>query len=72
MLSRASAATARSAMTVHFRLPPPELVFLNRRLMGTFIMLGALRAELNARQALLDALKRDPSRGELLPAAVGD
>lgn len=72
MLSRASAATARSAMTVHFRLPPPELVFLNRRLMGTFIMLGALRAELNARQALLDALKRDPSREELLPAAVGD
>jgi hypothetical protein len=56
MLSRASAATARSAMTVHFRLPPPELVFLNRRLMGTFVMLGALRAELNTRARLLRAL----------------
>jgi predicted unusual protein kinase regulating ubiquinone biosynthesis (AarF/ABC1/UbiB family) len=57
MLGRASAATARNAMTVHFRLPPPELVFLNRRLMGAFLMLGALGAELNARGALLDVLK---------------
>jgi hypothetical protein len=43
-------------MTVHFRLPPPELVFLNRRLMGTFLMLGALDAEVNARPLLLRAL----------------
>jgi predicted unusual protein kinase regulating ubiquinone biosynthesis (AarF/ABC1/UbiB family) len=56
MLSRASAATARNAMTVHFRLPPPELVFLNRRLMGTFRMLGVLGAELNARPLLERAL----------------
>jgi predicted unusual protein kinase regulating ubiquinone biosynthesis (AarF/ABC1/UbiB family) len=56
LLSRASAATARNAMTVHFRLPPPELVFLNRRLMGTFLMLGALDAEVNARPLLLRAL----------------
>ena len=56
MLGRASAATARSAMTVHFRLPPPELVFLNRRLMGTFVMLGALGAEFNARSLLLPRL----------------
>jgi len=62
MLSRASAATARSAMTVHFRLPPPELVFLNRRLMGTFVMLGALGAEFNARGRLLRALRPDPAR----------
>ena len=59
MLSRASAATARNAMTVHFRLPPPELVFLNRRLMGVFLMLGALGAELNARPLLLRALGVD-------------
>ncbi len=61
MLARASAATARSAMTVHFRLPPPELVFLNRRLMGTFLMLGALGAELNARPLLLKALRLPPA-----------
>lgn len=59
MLGRASAATARNAMTVHFRLPPPELVFLNRRLMGTFLMLGALGAELNARDLLLRILRDD-------------
>ena len=57
LLSRASAATARNAMTVHFRLPPPELVFLNRRLMGTFLLLGALGAEFNARPLLLRALR---------------
>ena len=62
MLGRASAATARNAMTVHFRLPPPELVFLNRRLMGTFLMLGALGAELNARELLLGILG-DPAGG---------
>ena len=63
MLARASAATARNAMTVHFRLPPPELVFLNRRLMGAFLMLGALGAELNARPALLEILGVD-GRGQ--------
>jgi len=60
LLSRASAATARNAMTVHFRLPPPELVFLNRRLMGMFALLGALGAELNARAVLLRALGGEP------------
>ncbi len=64
LLSRASAATARNAMTVHFRLPPPELVFLNRRLMGTFVMLGVLGAELNARDRLLRALALDPAGGQ--------
>ena len=66
MLGRASAATARSAMTVHFRLPPPELVFLNRRLMGTFVMLGALGAEFNARGRLLRALGLDPGTRPLI------
>jgi predicted unusual protein kinase regulating ubiquinone biosynthesis (AarF/ABC1/UbiB family) len=63
LLGRASAATARNAMTVHFRLPPPELVFLNRRLMGTFVMVGALGAELNARPLLLRALGIDETGG---------
>jgi len=67
LLSRASAATARNAMTVHFRLPPPELVFLNRRLMGTFLMLGALGAEFNARPLLLRILRLDDA-GQPLPA----
>jgi predicted unusual protein kinase regulating ubiquinone biosynthesis (AarF/ABC1/UbiB family) len=66
LLGRASAATARNAMTVHFRLPPPELVFLNRRLMGVFLMLGALGAEFSARPLLLEALRLD-ERGQALP-----
>ena len=67
MLGRAAAATARSTMTVHFRLPPPELVFLHRRLMGTFLMLGALGAEFNARDLMLRALRLDDA-GRPLPA----
>lgn len=69
MLRRASAATARNAMTVHFRLPPPELVFLNRRLMGTFLLLGALGAEFNARPRLLRALGVDASGRPAPPAS---
>ena len=73
MLSRAAAATARSAMSIHFRLPPPELVFLHRRLMGTFILLGALGVELNARDALLRALRLSPEEAARLPAGkAGD
>jgi predicted unusual protein kinase regulating ubiquinone biosynthesis (AarF/ABC1/UbiB family) len=68
MLRRASAATARNAMSVHFRLPPPELVFLNRRLMGTFLLLGALGAELNARPQLLRALGEHAAGRPAAPA----
>ena len=64
LLTRAAAATARNAMTVHFRLPPPELVFLHRRLIGTFSMLAALGAELSPREQLLAALGNPPLRGK--------
>jgi predicted unusual protein kinase regulating ubiquinone biosynthesis (AarF/ABC1/UbiB family) len=50
---RAANAFAHSALTVHFRLPPREIVFLHRRLTGTYVMLATLRAELNARPCLL-------------------
>jgi predicted unusual protein kinase regulating ubiquinone biosynthesis (AarF/ABC1/UbiB family) len=63
LLARASAATARNAMTVHFRLPPPGLVFLNRRLMGTFVLLGALDARFNPRPFLLRALREGGAPG---------
>ncbi len=53
---RAANAFARSALTVHFRIPPREIVFLHRRLTGTYVMLATLRAELNARQCLLHHL----------------
>jgi predicted unusual protein kinase regulating ubiquinone biosynthesis (AarF/ABC1/UbiB family) len=50
---RASKVAAVNALSVHFRVPPREIVFLHRRLAGVFIMLATLGAELDAR-ALLD------------------
>jgi len=56
MLGRAAVAAARSSFTRFYRLPPPELVSVHRRLMGVFVMLGALGAEFNARKQLIAAL----------------
>jgi len=53
---RAANVAARSAISSYFRVPPREIVFLHRRLAGVFIMLAVLRAELNARDLLLEAL----------------
>jgi hypothetical protein len=50
---RAANVAARNALSMHFRVPPREIVFLHRRLAGVFIMLAALGAELNARDLLL-------------------
>ena len=43
---RVGAVAARNALSVHFRVPPREIVFLHRRLAGVFIMLATLKAEL--------------------------
>jgi hypothetical protein len=42
-----------NALSVYFRVPPREIVFLHRRLAGVFIMLATLGAELNARDLLM-------------------
>ncbi|MGH8446347.1 MAG: ABC1 kinase family protein [Solimonas sp.] len=47
---------AVNALSVHFRVPPREIVFLHRRLAGVFIMLATLRCEIDARDLLLAAL----------------
>lgn len=57
VLSRASLPGAKAAVTTDFRLPPREVVFLHRRLIGTFVTLASLKAEFNARDILLAALK---------------
>jgi predicted unusual protein kinase regulating ubiquinone biosynthesis (AarF/ABC1/UbiB family) len=56
---RAANVAARNALSVHFRVPPREIVFLHRRLAGVFIMLAALDAELDARDHLLRRLELD-------------
>lgn len=55
---RAANIAARNALSVYFRIPPREIVFLHRRLMGVFVMCSVLGAEFNARDLLLDALDR--------------
>ena len=50
---RAGRIASRNALSVHFRVPPREIIFLHRRLAGGFIMLSTLRAELAARDQLL-------------------
>lgn len=53
---RSANVAARNALSVHFRVPPREIVFLHRRLAGVFIMLATLGAELDARERLLASL----------------
>ncbi|MFX8565854.1 hypothetical protein ABTL91_20090, partial [Acinetobacter baumannii] len=54
---RVGRAAALSMLTIHYRLPPRELVFLHRRLVGLFIMLRMLDAEFNGRAQLMTALE---------------
>ncbi|MDO9452672.1 MAG: AarF/ABC1/UbiB kinase family protein [Stagnimonas sp.] len=53
---RVSQIAARNALTLSFRLPPREVVFLHRRLGGVYIALATLAAELNLRKPLDAAL----------------
>jgi len=53
---RVANVAARNALSRYFRVPPPEIVFLHRRLAGVFIMLATLDAEFDARPALVKAL----------------
>lgn len=55
---RAANRAAHAALTTYFRVPPREIVFLHRRLSGTFIMLATLRVEMSLRPTLLSALAR--------------
>lgn len=49
---RSGRVAAVNALSVHFRVPPREIVFLHRRLAGVFIMLATLRCEFNGREML--------------------
>ncbi|HSW14526.1 MAG TPA: AarF/ABC1/UbiB kinase family protein [Solimonas sp.] len=56
---RSGRLAASNALSVHFKVPPREIVFLHRRLGGTFIMLATLHAELNGGDMLLRYLKEE-------------
>ncbi|GAC1631400.1 MAG: AarF/ABC1/UbiB kinase family protein [Nevskia sp.] len=53
---RVANVAARNALSRYFRVPPPEIVFLHRRLAGVFIMLATLDVEIEARAVLLATL----------------
>jgi hypothetical protein len=55
---RSGRLAALNALSVYFRVPPREIVFLHRRLAGVFIMLATLHCELTERDTLLDVLRR--------------
>jgi predicted unusual protein kinase regulating ubiquinone biosynthesis (AarF/ABC1/UbiB family) len=45
------------------RAPPPETVFLHRKLVGTFLLCGRIRARVDVRSLLLGFLARDAAAG---------
>ena len=47
---------AKNAVSMSFKVPPREIVFLHRRLAGVFIALATLNAELDLRKPLARAL----------------
>lgn len=57
LMLRASQMAARQALSLHFQIPPREIVFLHRRLLGVFATLAELRCQLNLRERLLSVLK---------------
>ncbi|HEX4896143.1 MAG TPA: AarF/ABC1/UbiB kinase family protein [Solimonas sp.] len=59
---RAGRVAALNALSVHFRVPPREIVFLHRRLAGVFIMLATLGCEFSAREMLRCTLERVAAR----------
>src|SRR3546814_10530856 len=54
---RSGRIAAMNALSVHFRVPPREIVVLHRRLAGVFIMLATLHCEVDGRAALVAALR---------------
>lgn len=64
LLPRAAQKAARNSLSRWFRVPPREIVFLHRRLAGTFMACGALGAELKGRRMLMDALGFEDPEGD--------
>lgn len=63
---RVALAASKASLSLSFRLPPREFVFLHRKLGGVFLFLAELGTELNARHLLLPYMgigqpKRSPS-----------
>ncbi len=49
---------SRAAATIHFQMPPREIIFLHRRLAGVYMLLGHLDCVIDARDCLHQALQK--------------
>lgn len=49
---------SRAAASVHFRMPPREIVFLHRRLAGVYMLMGYLGCVIDMRETLMSALEK--------------
>jgi hypothetical protein len=47
---------SKAAATIHFKLPPREIIFLHRRLAGVYMLLGHLSCVIDVRERLHAAL----------------
>jgi predicted unusual protein kinase regulating ubiquinone biosynthesis (AarF/ABC1/UbiB family) len=56
--TRVSQKAALSAMSVHFQIPPREIVFLHRRMTGVLVTLASLHTDLNLGPAVRQQLAR--------------
>lgn len=56
--TRVSQKAALSAMSVHFQIPPREIVFLHRRMTGVLVTLASLHADLNLGPAVRTQLAK--------------
>jgi hypothetical protein len=55
---RVSQKAATSAMSLHFQIPPREIVFLHRRMTGVLVTLASLNTDLNLGPAVIAHLNR--------------
>ncbi len=56
--TRVAAAVSKAAMSRYFRVPPREIVFLHRRLVGVFVLLAVLDANIIGRNLLKPIIEK--------------
>lgn len=55
--TRVAKRATKSAISRHFKIPPKEFVFLNRKLVGVYTFIAVLKAEFNGRELLAKYIK---------------
>ncbi len=58
LANRVMAQTAKSASSLHFSLPPKEVMFLSRKFIGAYTLMSVLKAEMNGYEILRPYLEK--------------